>query len=156
MRRGGPTLVSGEVAQEPTLSPKSGHVFERRLIEKYISQNGKDPVSGDELAAEDLIAVKGTTAPRLVVLRAPSLTCGRGVLTLAVSKTVKPRAPTATSIPSLLTTFQNEWDAVALETFSLKQQLEQVRRCALCGRPHPRVQQAKASYFVCLCVSGNT
>ena len=40
---------------------------------------------------------------------------------------MKPRAPTATSIPSLLSLFQNEWDAVVLETFSLKQQLEQVR-----------------------------
>ena len=48
----------------------------------------------------------------------------------AATKTVKPRAPTATSIPSLLSLFQNEWDAVVLETYSLKQQLEQVPRPA--------------------------
>lgn len=42
------------------------------------------------------------------------------------NKAVKPRAPTATSIPSMLGLFQNEWDAVVLETYSLKQQLEQV------------------------------
>lgn len=33
-----------------------------------------------------------------------------------------------TSIPSLLATFQNEWDALALETYKLKQQLAQTRQ----------------------------
>ena len=41
---------------------------------------------------------------------------------------MKPRAPAATSIPSLLSLFQNEWDAVMLETFTLKQQYQQVRQ----------------------------
>ncbi|OMJ23856.1 Pre-mRNA-processing factor 19 [Smittium culicis] len=39
-----------------------------------------------------------------------------------------PRPPTLTSIPSLLSVFQNEWDAVVLETFTLKQQYQQVRQ----------------------------
>lgn len=41
---------------------------------------------------------------------------------------VKPRPPTLTSIPSLLATFQNEWDAISLEAFTLKQQLAQTRQ----------------------------
>lgn len=40
---------------------------------------------------------------------------------------MRPRAPNLTSIPALLSTFQNEWDALALETFKLKQQLSQTR-----------------------------
>lgn len=41
---------------------------------------------------------------------------------------VKPRPPTLTSIPALLSVFQNEWDALALETFTLKQYLAQLRQ----------------------------
>ena len=38
----------------------SGAVFERRLIEKYISDNGVDPVANKPLSADDLIDVKGS------------------------------------------------------------------------------------------------
>lgn len=40
---------------------------------------------------------------------------------------MRPRPPTLTSIPALLSTFQNEWDALALETFNLKEQLSRTR-----------------------------
>lgn len=68
-----------------------GHVFERRLIEKYIEDNGKDPVTGEELDLEDLLPIKS-------------------------ARIVQPRPPTLTSIPALLATFQDEWDTLALET----------------------------------------
>lgn len=82
---------------------RTGNVFEKRLIETYIAENGTDPVNGEELTEDDLIELKTT-------------------------RTVRPRPPTLTSIPALLTTFQNEWDAVALETYTLKQQLAQTRQ----------------------------
>jgi pre-mRNA-processing factor 19 len=44
-----------------------------------------------------------------------------------VNPIVKPRSTATTSIPSLLTMFQNEWDALVLETFHTKQQLHQSR-----------------------------
>jgi len=47
---------------------------------------------------------------------------------MAASNIVRPRPPTLTSIPSLLATFQNEWDALALETHTLRQQLVQTRQ----------------------------
>jgi pre-mRNA-processing factor 19 len=78
-------------------------VFEKRLIEAYIAENGKDPVTGDDLTAEDLVELKS-------------------------SRVVRPRPPTLTSIPSLLSTFQNEWDALALESYTLRQQLAQTRQ----------------------------
>ncbi|KAI9720976.1 MAG: hypothetical protein M1828_005448 [Chrysothrix sp. TS-e1954] len=95
--------ISGEAPHEPVASKKSGNVFEKRLIETYIADNGTDPVNGEVLSPEDLVDLKS-------------------------ARVVKPRPPTFTSIPSLLSTFQNEWDALALETYSLKQQLSQLRQ----------------------------
>lgn len=86
-----------------TLTVRVGNVFERRLIEAYVSENGTDPVNGEELTAADLIDLKQ-------------------------SRLSKPRPPTLTSIPALLSTFQNEWDAIILETFQLKQQLAETRQ----------------------------
>lgn len=73
------------------------------MIEAYISENHKDPVNGEELEISDLIDLKS-------------------------ARIVTPRPPTLTSIPSLLTTFQNEWDALALEAFTIRQQLGQTRQ----------------------------
>lgn len=50
------------------------------------------------------------------------------LLDLKSSRIVTPRPPSLTSIPSLLSTFQNEWDALALETFTIRQQLHQTRQ----------------------------
>lgn len=94
--------VSGEAPQEPVVSKLSGSVFEKRLIEKYIEENGKDPVSGEDLTLEDLLPIKS-------------------------ARVVRPRPPTLTSIPALLSTFQNEWDALALETYNLTEQLTRTR-----------------------------
>ncbi|EDP52087.1 hypothetical protein KXX16_001026 [Aspergillus fumigatus] len=95
--------ISGEAPQVPVVSPKSGSVFERRLIEAYIAENGKDPVNGEELSVDELIEVKS-------------------------QRVVRPRPPTLTSIPSLLSVFQEEWDALALETYTLRQTLAQTRQ----------------------------
>jgi pre-mRNA-processing factor 19 len=78
-------------------------VFEKRLVEAYIAENGKDPVTGEELSTDDLIEVKS-------------------------QRVVRPRPPTLTSIPSLLSVFQEEWDALALETYTLRQNLAQTRQ----------------------------
>lgn len=43
-------------------------------------------------------------------------------------KTAPPRPPNATSIPALLQTLQNEWDATMLETFALRQQYNSLRQ----------------------------
>jgi pre-mRNA-processing factor 19 len=50
------------------------------------------------------------------------------LIELKSSRIVAPRPPTLTSIPSLLTTLQNEWDALALESFTIRQQLQQTRQ----------------------------
>lgn len=50
--------MSNEVAQEPVFNRASGHVYERKLVEKYIRENGKDPASGIECTIEDLQEIK--------------------------------------------------------------------------------------------------
>jgi len=95
--------LTGETPDEPVISTKTGHIYEKRVIEKYLREHdGKDP-HDQVISPEDLIPVKA-------------------------SKTIKPRPPTATSIPGLLHIFQNEWDALMLETYTLKQQLDSVRQ----------------------------
>lgn len=81
----------------------TGNIFEKRLIESYIVEHGKDPVNHEDLAVEDLIDLKSV-------------------------RVVRPRPPTLTSIPSLLSIFQDEWDALALETSTLQQNLKQTRQ----------------------------
>ncbi|KAJ3035681.1 hypothetical protein HDV00_003568 [Rhizophlyctis rosea] len=95
--------LSGEPPEQPVVSTKSGALFERRLITKYIADNGRDPVNGEALTTDDLIEVKA-------------------------NKIVKPRPPTASSVPTLLMSLQNEWDSVVLETYQLKQQYNAVRQ----------------------------
>jgi len=52
--------ISGEPPQDPVVSPKSGHVYERRLILKYIIDNGADPITGEKLDESDLVTVKAS------------------------------------------------------------------------------------------------
>ena len=80
-----------------------GNVFEKRLIEAYIAEHHKDPVTNDDLENDDLIALQQPHA-------------------------LKPRPPTFTSIPSLLSVFQNEWDAMMLESYALRQTVSELKR----------------------------
>lgn len=96
--------ISGEPPQDPVISSKSGHIYERRLILKYINDNGTEPLTGEKLEESELLTVK------------------------ADPKSAPPRPPSATSTPALLHMLQNEWDAVVLETFSLKQQYNSTRQ----------------------------
>lgn len=95
--------ISGTVPEEPVVSTNSGHLFEKRLIEKHIKDTGKDPVTGADTSAEDLLVVKNNT-------------------------NIKPRPSPATSIPGLLGLLHNEWDAVMLEQHTLRQHLQNTRQ----------------------------
>ncbi|XP_007035246.2 PREDICTED: pre-mRNA-processing factor 19 homolog 1 isoform X1 [Theobroma cacao] len=95
--------ISGEVPEEPVVSKKSGLLYEKRLIERHISDYGKCPVTGEPLTMDDIVPVKA-------------------------GKIVKPRSLTAASIPGMLGMFQNEWDALMLSNFALEQQLHAARQ----------------------------
>ncbi|KAJ9125771.1 hypothetical protein QFC24_002555 [Naganishia onofrii] len=96
--------ISGTTPTVPVVSAKSGNVYEKALIEKYIDQNGTDPITGEGLTKEDLIEVK------------------------AKPQTLPPRAPTQTSIPSLLINLQSEFDAIMLESLEVKRSYQDSRQ----------------------------
>jgi len=95
--------ISNEVPEQPVVSPVSGQVYERRLIEKFLADNGVDPVNKEPLSEDQLVEIK-------------------------TSPLVKPKPPSATSIPAILKSLQDEWDAVMLHSFTLRQQLQTARQ----------------------------
>lgn len=95
--------ISGQPPIHPVVSLKSGHVFEKSLIEKHLQVTGTCPVTGEELRREDLLDLK-------------------------TNPSIAPRPPSATSIPGLIQLFQNEWDAIMLETHTLNKHLDSVRQ----------------------------
>lgn len=53
-------LVSNHVPDTAVIAPTSGTVFEKRLIEKLLAENGgKDPINGEPLDIDQLIEIKG-------------------------------------------------------------------------------------------------
>ncbi|CAE6026979.1 unnamed protein product [Arabidopsis arenosa] len=95
--------ISGELPKEPVVSTKSGLLFERRLIERHISDYGKCPVTGEPLTIDDIVPIK-------------------------TGEIIKPKTLHTASIPGLLGTFQNEWDGLMLSNFALEQQLHTARQ----------------------------
>ena len=89
----------------PDLSLKGDciFIFFNYIFQKYIADNGVDPINGKEMTIDQLIEIN-------------------------VSPVVKPKVPSATSIPAVLKSLQDEWDAVMLNSFTLRQQLQTARQ----------------------------
>ena len=74
--------LSNEIPEKPCVAPSSGNVFDRRLIEKYLKENGpKDPINGLPLEVDQLVDIN-------------------------VSQPVKAKPPSATSVPAILKALQ--------------------------------------------------
>lgn len=44
---------------------RTGHVYERRLIEKFLDAEHKCPITGDPMDRSDLLEIKGYPCPLL-------------------------------------------------------------------------------------------
>jgi len=95
--------VTGHAPEEPVFCPKTGHVYEKRIITKHVEASGKCPVTKEEISKDDLVDVKA-------------------------NKAVRPRPASATSIPGMLSLLQSEWDALMTETYELKTHLDTTRK----------------------------
>ena len=78
-------------------------MYEKRLIEKYIQEDGKCPISGETIENSDLVALQGI------------FLLGRCIIIIIIIiiyiaspayKAIRPRAVNATSIPGMLAQFQ--------------------------------------------------
>lgn len=96
--------ISQQVPEEPVVSPLSGCVFEKRLIEKYINEYKKDPITNETLEEHQLIKINNE------------------------SISIEPKLPSQTSIPDILVQLRQEWDACMLDNFELKQHLMTTRQ----------------------------
>ena len=98
--------ISGELTTDPVLSLKSRKVFDRKLIEEYIRQNGKDPITGEPMNVSDIVPIE-----------------------LSATEIARsPRKSKQDSIPSMLAMFQNEWDGLTLELFDLRKQVAELKK----------------------------
>lgn len=95
--------ISGEVAEHPCISHVSGCIFERRLLEKYIQEHGVDPINNEPITPDQITEIKS-------------------------SAVIRPKPPSATSIPAILKSLQDEWDACMLSSYTLRQQLQTTRQ----------------------------
>lgn len=98
--------ISQRVPQHPVVSAKSGYLFERSLIEAYIAEHGRCPVTGESLQPSDLVDLR--SAPPA------STTAAGGSLGAA-------------SVPAILERLQVEWDQVMMEQFTLRQEVTQLQ-----------------------------
>lgn len=95
--------ISGTTPEEPVISSRTGHLFEKNLIVKALQETGECPITKQALSPDDLLEIKA-------------------------NKAVKPRPAASASIPGLLSTFHNEWDALMLETHALRDDLHKTRQ----------------------------
>jgi pre-mRNA-processing factor 19 len=89
--------ISGYPPEEPVIS-KDGYIFERRLIERIISETGHCPITNAPLSVEDLRPVHSSSPNTAVPVDSSSL-------------------------PGLIEMLQKEWDRLLIESYELKSQL---------------------------------
>lgn len=122
--------ISGKPPRFPVLSPHSKCIFEKQLIEQYVSDEGKDPITNSPLKVEELIEVSQNPEQSAFANSLNSSTLN-----------------TNYSIPNLLSSLQNEWDAVMLENFRLRKRLDECTKklsVAFYERDAAKVVAAKA------------
>lgn len=73
------------------------------MIEKHLAATGQCPVTGVTLSEQDLVALK-------------------------VAKASAPKPLVANNIPGILQLLQTEWDALMLEVFNLRHNLDTTRK----------------------------
>ena len=93
--------ISGYPPEEPVIS-KDGYIFERRLIERLLSETGQCPITKSTMTVDDLRPVQVNASNKAMPLSTASL-------------------------PALMKDFESEWSRVLVDSFNLKAQLDAVQ-----------------------------
>lgn len=97
--------LTNEICETPVVSKKTGHIYEKAALEKYLKNNANlCPITNEPMSKDDYVEIKN------------------------FQMASRPKPPTHTSIPALLKSFQNEWDQVMLESYNLKKHCEEIRQ----------------------------
>lgn len=99
--------ISGKPPKDPVLSLSSNCIFERTLIEQYIEEHGRDPISNKEITKDELVEIAKNPKHHAYINSLNSSTLSSNY-----------------SIPNLLSSLRNEWDAIMIENFQLRKQLD--------------------------------
>lgn len=94
--------LSGNIIEEPVVSKTTGHIYEKRIIEKYLTNFGKCPITSNPMSADDLIKVN----------------------TQLFSK---PKTTKENSLPGLFSNLEAQMENVLAETYQLKQKVDSGR-----------------------------
>lgn len=95
--------MSGQHPKHPVVSPRSGLVFERAMIERYLERHGNVcPVTKEPLSRDELIEVR-------------------------VNPEAGARPAEGASVPGMLSALVREWDATLLEMQELREALALAR-----------------------------
>lgn len=95
--------LSGNILTDPVVCIKTGHVYEKSLISHHIDQTGRCPLSNIQISHSDL-------------------------LPLQVSPNAKPKPLSSLSVPGLLNSLQEEWNASMLEVHGIKKLNENLKQ----------------------------
>jgi pre-mRNA-processing factor 19 len=95
--------LTGKILENPLISSKTGHVFEKESILSHIDRTGQCPITGQEMTKEELVEVK-----------------------ISDNLEIKPR-PEFGNIPDILNRVQSEWDTLILENFQTKKLLKEIK-----------------------------
>lgn len=94
--------LSGKIIEEPVVSRTTGHIYEKKIIEKYLTNFGKCPVTSNPMSSDDLIKVN----------------------TQIFSK---PKTTKENSLPGLFGQLENQMENVLSETYQLKEKVDSSR-----------------------------
>jgi len=94
--------LSENIIEEPVVSKTTGHIYEKKIIEKYITNFGKCPITSNPMTTEDLIKVN----------------------TQLFSK---PKSTKENSLPGLFSQLETQMENVLSETYQLKQKVDSSR-----------------------------
>jgi pre-mRNA-processing factor 19 len=115
--------LSNQVLKNPVVDRKTGHVYEKDIIIKHIETTGQCPVTGKELFVEDLIEIN------------------KNPIDLVISD----KALKSSSMPSILSKINTEYETLAFDNFSMKKQLQEVNS----ELSHVMYQHEAANLVIC-------